>query len=53
MLELRDYQKDIVKKGSSVISEHGLLYLSMAVRLGKTATSLAIADEIGANNVLL
>jgi hypothetical protein len=52
MLELRDYQKDIVKKGSSVISEHGLLYLSMAVRLGKTATSLAIADEIGANNVL-
>lgn len=52
MLELRDYQKDIVDKGSLVLSEHGLLYLSLEVRLGKTATSLAIADRIGAENVL-
>jgi hypothetical protein len=29
-----------------------MLYLSMEVRLGKTATSLAIADRIGAKNVL-
>jgi hypothetical protein len=52
MLELRDYQKDIVEKGSSIVSEYGILYLSLQVRLGKTATSLAIADGIGADNVL-
>lgn len=52
MIQLRDYQKKIVSDGLGIIKEHGMLYLSMQVRLGKTATSLAIADEIGANNVL-
>ncbi len=52
MIQLRDYQKKIVSDGLGIIKEHGMLYLSMEVRLGKTATSLAIADRIGAENVL-
>lgn len=52
MIQLRDYQKKIVSDGVGIIKEYGMLYLAMQVRLGKTATSLAIADEIGANNVL-
>lgn len=52
MIQLRDYQKKIVSDGLGIIKEHGMLYLSMEVRLGKTATSLAIADRIGAKNVL-
>ncbi len=52
MIQLRNYQKKIVSDGVGIIKEHGMLYLSMEVRLGKTATSLAIADRIGAENVL-
>lgn len=52
MIQLRDYQKKIVSDGVGIIKEHGMLYLSLQVRLGKTATSLAIADEINAENVL-
>lgn len=51
-MELRDYQKDIVKRGVDIIADHRLLYLQMEVRTGKTLTSLAICEELGASNVL-
>ena len=51
-MELRDYQKDIVKLGVDIIADHRLLYLQMEVRTGKTLTSLAICEELGASNVL-
>jgi len=41
----RDYQNDIIEKGSQILSEHGLLYLAMEVRTGKTLTSLGIAEN--------
>ena len=51
-MEFRDYQEDIIKKGSNVIAEHGFVYLAMEVRTGKTLTSLGIAKEMGAKRVL-
>ena len=48
----RDYQVDIVEKGSQILIEHGFLYLAMEVRTGKTLTSLGIADKIGSGDVL-
>jgi hypothetical protein len=49
---LRPYQRDIRDRGVTVLKEHGLLYLAMEVRTGKTLTSLAIAQEYGAAEVL-
>lgn len=51
-MELRDYQKKIVKEGVGIISQHGLLYLAMEVRTGKTLTSLAICDALKCEDVL-
>jgi len=51
-MKLRDYQKDIVKRGVDVIADHQLLYLQMEVRTGKTLTALAICEELGASSVL-
>ena len=48
----RDYQNDIIKKGSGILKANGFLYLAMEVRTGKTLTSLGIANEIGVKNVL-
>lgn len=52
MIQLRDYQKKIVSDGVGIIKEHGMLYLSMAVRTGKTITSLDICSKLNAENVL-
>ena len=52
MVEYRQYQKEIIKRGSEVLREHGFVYLAMEVRTGKTLTSLGIAEEVGAENVL-
>lgn len=51
-IELRDYQKQIVSQGVSILKEHGFLYLAMEVRTGKTLTSLSIAQEYQAGDVL-
>lgn len=51
-MELRDYQKAIVERGSDIIRKHGFLYLAMEVRTGKTLTSLSIAEAVGAQCVL-
>jgi len=51
-IQFRDYQRDIIIKGSNVVKDHGFIYLAMEVRTGKTLTSLGIASLIGAKNVL-
>tara|TARA_R110001606_G_scaffold278751_2_gene427269 strand:- start:7707 stop:8939 length:1233 start_codon:yes stop_codon:yes gene_type:complete len=52
MIQFRDYQNDIIAKGTEVIRDHGFLYLAMEVRTGKTLTSLGIVDKVGATNAL-
>ncbi len=51
-MKFRDYQEEIITKGSDVIAEHGFVYLAMEVRTGKTFTSLGIAKEMGVKRVL-
>lgn len=48
----RDYQLDIINQGKDILTQHGFLYLAMEVRTGKTLTSLGIAREIDAKQVL-
>ncbi len=52
MLKFRKYQEDIIEKGASIVSERDFVYLAMEVRTGKTLTSLGIAKNLGAKNVL-
>ena len=52
MFELRDYQVDIIKKGTEIIKEFGFVYLAMEVRCGKTLTSLGIAKYLFSEKVL-
>ena len=52
MIEFRDYQTDIINKGSNIILENGFVYLAMEVRTGKTLTSLGIAEKISSSKVL-
>lgn len=52
MIEFRDYQEDIINRGSDVVNASGFLYLAMEVRTGKTLTSLGIAEKVGAKKVL-
>ena len=52
MIEFRDYQTDIINKGSNIILENGFVYLAMEVRTGKTLTSLGIAATIKSSEVL-
>jgi len=49
---LRGYQVDNAQKGYAILKELGMVYLSMSVRTGKTATSMEIARLYGAKNVL-
>lgn len=51
-MQLRDYQEDIRKNGTEIIAEFGFLYLAMQVRTGKSITSMAIAESVGAKSVL-
>jgi hypothetical protein len=51
-MKFRDYQANIIERGSKIILEKGFLYLAMEVRTGKTLTSLGIASKIGSSNVL-
>ena len=48
----REYQKDIITKGSEILKKNRFLYLAMEVRTGKTLTSLGIAEQIGVAEVL-
>lgn len=51
-VKFRDYQKDIIASGFTILQEYGFLYLAMEVRTGKTLTSLGIANEMRVNHVL-
>jgi len=51
-VEFRDYQNDIISRGSSLMLKHRFVYLAMEVRTGKTLTSLGIANSVGATSVL-
>lgn len=51
-VEFRDYQLDIIDRGTSILNKQGFLYLAMEVRTGKTLTSLGIAEKVGAELVL-
>lgn len=50
--QLRDYQTDISKKGIEILKQYGLVYLSMEVRTGKTATALEVANLNESKSVL-
>ena len=52
MMELRDYQKNIITQGVGIIKPYRFLYLAMEVRTGKTLTSLGICEKLDVNNVL-
>jgi hypothetical protein len=51
-MKFRDYQLDIIERGSNILEAEGFLYLAMEVRTGKTLTSLGIAQELGCENVV-
>ena len=52
MIEFRDYQTEIIGKGTEIIRTHRFLYLAMEVRTGKTLTSLGICQELKPKKVL-
>lgn len=52
MIEFRNYQEDIISKGTDIIRSHRFLYLAMEVRTGKTLTSLGICQLLGVKSVL-
>lgn len=49
---LRDYQTELSIKGLEILKKYGLVYYSMEVRTGKTATALETAKLYGASNIL-
>tara|TARA_R110002020_G_scaffold31694_7_gene98451 strand:+ start:6123 stop:7367 length:1245 start_codon:yes stop_codon:yes gene_type:complete len=51
-MKYRDYQLDIINKGTKIINEYGLVYLAMEVRTGKTLTALGICEKMGVKRVL-
>jgi len=51
-IKFRDYQNDIIRKGTEIVTKYGFVYLAMEVRTGKTLTSLGIAEKICSSNVL-
>lgn len=51
-MKFREYQLDIIERGSNILEAEGFLYLAMEVRTGKTLTSLGIAQELGCENVV-
>lgn len=52
MKQLRDYQYRLAREALLVLKGLNIVYLTMEVRTGKTATALEIAKLYGANNVL-
>jgi hypothetical protein len=50
--KLREYQVETAESGTEILKRLGILYLAMECRTGKTLTSLAIAQKVGAKKVL-
>jgi len=51
-VEFRDYQLEIIEKGTQVINKYGFVYLAMEVRTGKTLTSLGICNNLNPTRIL-
>lgn len=51
-MTIRDYQIRISDEAAEILKEHGLVYLAMEPRTGKTLTSIVTAYKVGAKNVL-
>lgn len=51
-MTLRDYQVEISSNAAGILKSKGIVYLAMAVRTGKTITSLETAKKFGAKDVL-
>ena len=51
-MKFRDYQLDIIDRGTEILIRHGFVYLAMEVRTGKTLTSLGIASKLKCQHVL-
>lgn len=51
-MELRDYQVKLSNEATDILKRKGLVILCLAVRTGKTLTSLQTAENYGAKNVL-
>lgn len=51
-MQLRPYQKNIVKNGLEILRKHNFLYLAMEVRTGKTFTSLSISNSLAVSHLL-
>ena len=51
-MELRSYQVDIANRAVSILNQYKFVYLSLAVRTGKTLTALETARLYGAERVL-
>jgi hypothetical protein len=49
---LRDYQDRISNQAVTILQEHGLVYLAMEPRTGKTLTAFATAQRYGAQIIL-
>jgi len=50
--QLREYQVEIANRGVKILRSKMMLYLSMAVRCGKTLTALEICKLYGAKRIL-
>ncbi|MFO0478743.1 MAG: DEAD/DEAH box helicase family protein, partial [Bacteroidota bacterium] len=48
----RSYQTDIANRAADIVRRHGLVYLAMQVRTGKTATALLTAEALSQKSVL-
>lgn len=51
-MEARGYQLEIAARAAEILKAHGLVYLAMETRTGKTLTSLLTLKNIGAKNAL-
>jgi hypothetical protein len=51
-MQPRPYQISISHLAANIIKKHGLVYLAMQVRCGKTVTALLTAEKVGAEVIL-
>ena len=51
-IQLSPHQSEAVDNGLIILREHGILYLALEMRLGKTLTALTICQEYDADSVL-
>ena len=52
-MQLYEYQREAVNQAKEILQQHGIVYLAMGMRTGKTITSLSIANELQCKNVLV